>query len=146
MRSDARYPYCFFFLRLFFDLIGRVLAQSRSRNASRVQGIPGIEFSAAFFRPSFLPSFPCPGRDKIRKWLSRYASYQLRGLTSSHVDGDEFGTVGDRKTSESFTSPRRGKSSRGPSSGRQSPGRPVNVNKEGAHFFSRYFLVTRKIG
>ncbi|EFN70825.1 hypothetical protein EAG_02498 [Camponotus floridanus] len=57
-----------------------------------------IEFSTERL-PSFLLSFLFENRREIRKRLSRQLD-----LTSLYVDENEFGTVEDQKTSESFTS------------------------------------------
>lgn len=68
--------------------------------------------------PSFLPVFR-----KRRERSGRGWELPELGLTSSHVDENEFGTVGDQKTSQSFTSPIWEEFSRSARWERQPPGR-----------------------
>lgn len=86
-----------------------------------------------------LPSSSASGKRREREEGERgYAGCGCQ--TISHVDDEDgSGTVGDRKTSESFTSPAKEEFLRSARRGGRQPGRTVNVNKEGTHFFPRYF-------
>lgn len=125
MSSSVRItpPYCFIFGLGLFDVISISCLMLRKKRCSRLEGYQ-------HWMPT-LPFFLHTGRGEIRKRLSRSrASCLLRAF-------NEFtrrrGRIRDCWRSENvreFYYSGRGKSSRGPSGGRQSPSRMVNVNKE----------------
>lgn len=139
--SGARSLYCFDVCSSILSVVFSLNHAGEAPLASR--GYQALNSPGGVFLPSFLPS-RVQEETRSGRGCADTPAISCGDLTSSHVDGDEFGTVGDRKTFVSFTSPRRGKSSFSRTVKWETATRPVNANKEGTHFFSRYFLALRQ--